>query len=174
MVDIDSVIRSYIGSKYKLVGVKILNEIPKDLSDKPKKPMRHCQMVWEAAVLGKTFTYMLEDLSCANAELALGFVEPKYVDVQPRIQPSDTKAIRIGSIDGADVILIILNPKQLMDLSVLLGGIKAEFKGEIAVCGEATSLPYMTKKPNISLLCNGARMFSDYKESELVLGLPYE
>lgn len=172
MVDIDNTIRSYLGSKYRLVGIKILNEIPKDFN-RPKKPLRHCQMVREAA-LGKTFTYDAKDLSCPNAELALGFVEPKYVDVEPRIKPSNTKAVRVGPVEGADVVLAIVTPKQLMDLAVISGGISAQFKGEIAVCGEATAKVFMEGKPNITVLCNGARILGEYKDSELIVSLPYD
>lgn len=176
MADIDETIRSYIGSKYNTVGVKIL-KTEADPKERPDKPLRYCEMLYLAATKGEEFTFQQDDLSCPNAELALGFVEPKYVDVQPRISPGDIKAVRIGPAKGmkdVDVILVIANPKQLMDLSVLLGGIEANFRGEIAVCGEATAFPYMTKKPNVTFLCNGARTFSPYKDSELVLGLPYE
>ncbi len=169
-MDIDAVIRSYIGSKYKLVGVKILKEA--DRKEKPAKPMRYCQFVKDAS-LGKTFEIELSDLTCPNAELALGFVSPRYVDVQPRIMPSETKTVRVGPIEDSDVVLMIVTPKQMMDIAVLIGGTSASFKGEIAVCGEATAVPYMAKKPNVSFLCNGARIFAGYKDSEIILGLPY-
>ncbi len=173
-MDIDKTIRSYIGSKYKLIGVKILSEEDKKDNDKrPAKPMRYCQFVREAVIKGSEFTIKVSDISCPNAEICLGFIEPKYVDIQPRIMPANTKAIRIGEIEDSDVVLAIVTPKQMMDLSVLLNGIKAEFHGEMGVCGEATAKVFTSKTPNVSFLCNGARMFAEFRDNEVVIGMPY-
>jgi len=173
-MDIDKTIRSYIGSKYRLVGVKILSEEDKKDNDKRlAKPMRYCQFIRDAVVKGSEFTINLSDISCPNAEICLGFIEPKYVDIQPRIMPANTKAIRIGKIEDSDVVLAIVTPKQMMDLSVLLNGIKAEFHGEMGVCGEATAKVFMNKTPNVSFLCNGARMFAEFRDNEVILGMPY-
>lgn len=173
-MNIDKTIRSYIGSKHKLVGVKILNEEDKKGNNRPAKPMRYCQFIREAAVKGNEFTIDVSDIACPNAEICLGFIEPKYVDIQPRIAPANTKSIRIGKIKDADVVLAVLNPKQMMDLSVLLNGIKAEFHGEMAVCGEATAKVFMDKEPNVSFFCNGARMFAGFRDNEVIIGMPYE
>ena len=173
-MDIDKTIRSHIGSKYKLVGVKILSEEDKKTNKKPAKPMRYCQFIREAAVKGDEFTINLSDISCPNAEICLGFVEPKYVDIQPRIAPAKTKAIRIGKVEGSNVVLAVLTPKQMMDLSVLLGGVNSEFKGEMAVCGEATAKVFTDKTPNVSFLCNGARMFAEFRDNEVILGMSYQ
>lgn len=179
-MDISEVIRSYIGSKYNLVGVKIISKDEKrkeKLINKPKKPLRYCQFVRECAVNGSEFILALEDISCPNAQLALGFVEPQYVDVQPRIMPANTKFIEIlplEKVSNPDVVLVIADAKQVMDISIILGNITAEFKGELAVCGEATAKVFMSKHPNISFLCNGSRMFAKFKSNEVVLGMPYE
>jgi len=61
-----------------------------------------------------------------------------FVDMGPRIK-SKTKTVRVGPLEGADVVLFVLNSEQVMIMSILLGGIKAEFKGEMAICGEAVA-----------------------------------
>ncbi|MFH1788314.1 MAG: DUF169 domain-containing protein [Candidatus Altiarchaeota archaeon] len=172
MINIDHTIRSFVGSKMRLVGVKILKEAPTDTEDKPVKPLRYSQLIRDAAH-GENFTVMEKDISDANPQLALGFYEPKYLDIQPRISPAETKAVRIGPIEGADVILMILTPKQVMELAQVYGPINAKFQGELGVEGEATALPYMTGKPNVSFLCNSARLLAGYKDSEVILSMPY-
>jgi len=52
--------------------------------------------------------------------------------------------------------------------------VEVKFKGEFAVCGECTAIPYLEKKVNLSLLCNGARMFSGYRDDEVVMGFPLD
>ncbi|MEW6201349.1 MAG: DUF169 domain-containing protein, partial [bacterium] len=164
-------IRAYLGMKYHIVGVKILEE-EQDGGERPPGPMRYCQMVKEAAE-GMNFSARFSDMACPNSELTLGFREPKYVEVEPRLK-TKTKQLEIFSNieNGFDVALFILTPQQVMILSILLGGITAEFKGELAVCGEATAKVLNDGKPNVSFLCNGARMFADYRENEMVVGVP--
>ncbi len=162
-------IRSYLGMKYHLVGIKISNE--SIYKTKLAAPMRYCEMVRDAA-LGKTFYAECNDLSCPNAELCLGFRQPEYVEVEPRIK-SKTQSIMVGPTDDADVILLILSAEQIMTISILLGGINASFKGELGVCGEATAKVFEDKQPNLTFLCNGARMFAGFKSSDMILGLPY-
>lgn len=172
-MDIDDIIRSFVGSKLKLVGVKILTEVPDTADEKPGKPLRYSQLIREAAE-GKTYTVEEKDIADANPQLALGFHEPKYVDIQPRISPPDTKAVRIGPLDGADIVMMILNPRQVMEIAQVYGPLEARFQGELGVEGEATALPYMTGKPNVSFLCNSARLLAGYKDSEVILTMPYE
>jgi len=52
--------------------------------------------------------------------------------------------------------------------------VEVKFKGEFAVCGECTAIPFLEKKVNLSLLCNGARMFSGYRDDEVVMGFPLD
>lgn len=167
----EKTIRSYLGMKHNLVGVKILDET--DDTKKPLKPMRFCEMV-AGALSGKEFVADSNDISCPNAELCLGFREPKYVDIEPRIMPAETKAVYVGKIENADVVLFILTPEQVMTLSILLGGITSNFRGELGVCGEATAKVYMEREPNLSFLCSGARIFGDFKGNEVILGMPYD
>lgn len=172
-------IKAYIGTKYNFVGVRILKKT-EDIEGKGKKPnkkMRFCQMVREV-VDGKSFIFDVDDLDCPDAMIALGFEEPVFgEDVQPRINPSDTKLIEIAPVQdmkNPDVVLMLLNAKQIMEIAQCLGVIEAKFDGSMAVCGEATALPYMEKKANVTPLCGGARKYANYKDSDLIFGAPPE
>lgn len=176
VIFMDETIRAHLGTKYNLVGVKILEDEEIDDKRRPKKKMRYCQIVREAAK-GKSFEVGVEDIDCPNAIVTLGFEEPVYVDIQPRINPATTKVVRVApltELKDPDVVLAILNPRQIMEVSALLGGLESRFAGSMAVCGEATARPYMEKKPNVTFLCGGARMFAEYKDNELILGAPPE
>ncbi|MEE8168216.1 MAG: DUF169 domain-containing protein [Candidatus Hydrothermarchaeales archaeon] len=175
--DKDKIVRSYLGIKYNLVGVHIWKKGAKqDPDKKPQKRMRFCQAVRDASN-GQSLDITLDDLACPNAEVTLGFDEPVYVDIQPRITPAETEVVRVAPLDETqdpDVVLMILTPKQTMEAASLLDGLEAKFSGNLAVCGEATAKPYMDKKANITFLCGGARTFGDFKESELIFGAPPE
>jgi uncharacterized protein (DUF169 family) len=151
------------------VGIKISEE---DMDgNHPTVPVTFCRAVRET-LGGREFVIGIDDLSCPNAELCLGFREPMFVDIGPRIK-TKTKAVRIGPLEDADVILFILNSEQVMIMSILLGGIKAEFKGEMAICGEAVAKVHNRGEPNVSFLCSGARELGGFETHEVVLGLPY-
>jgi uncharacterized protein (DUF169 family) len=166
-------IRAYLGIKYYLVGVKILKDKPPSF-EKPNARLRFCEMVKRAAS-GEVITAEHDDIACPNAEITLGFIEPTYVDIQPRIMPAETKVVKVGpveEIESPDVILAVLNPRQAMEVAALLEGLEAKFSGSLAVCGEATARPYMENRANLTMLCGGARMFAGYKDSELIMGAP--
>ncbi len=110
-------------------------------------------------------------MACPNSELALGLRKPKYSNM-PTLIKEKIRAVVIGPIEGADVILFVLNPRQVMNISILLGGMSAEFRGEVAVCGEATAMVIAEGIPNMTTLCNGARMYGGYTDNELVVGVP--
>ncbi len=59
-----------------------------------------------------------------------------------------------------------------MTLSILLGGITTSFKGEMGVCGEAVAATYNQKKPNLTFLCNGARLMGGFRSNEIVMAIP--
>jgi len=169
-------IRAYIGSKHHLVGVKFYTEeVPEESKLKrPKKPLMFCQAVKKAAA-GESILMRLDDEACPSAIVALGYEEPVYLDVQPRISPANTKAVEIApydEIEDPDIGLLILNPRQAMELSSLLRGVSSQFSGSVAVCGEAVALPYKEGSPNISFLCNGARLSADFRDNEVILGAP--
>ncbi|WP_135612661.1 DUF169 domain-containing protein [Methanococcoides sp. AM1] len=144
-------------------------------------PMRYCEIVRKAAAFGTSYTCSADDMSCASAELALGFTEPAYGDVYPRVKPADTRTMTVTPLDRCefepDVVVVVGTASKLMRVAATLSKVKggmvdAKFKGEFAVCGECTTIPVMENKVNLSLLCAGARMFSDYRNDEIVFGFP--
>lgn len=170
---ISKAVHTYLGMTTRPVGVKLYkagDELPPQTFDKPEKRMTYCRFVREAAK-GKNYLIKVEDIDCANAEVTLGFREPKYVKIEPRINEK-MAAIRLGPIDGADMVLLILNAEQVMTVSILLEGMEATFKGNMAVCGEATALVHNTGKSNVTFLCNGARTFGTYETNEIIVALP--
>ena len=174
--DIEERVRSYLGMNHRLVGIRILDENADNPSTgsgrrRTAAPVTFCRAVREA-LEGKELVMEIGDLDCPSAELGLGFREPMFVDVEPRIK-SKTRTVRIGPLEDADVVLFVLNPEQVMIMSILLGGIKAEFRGEMAICGEAVAKVYNEGEPNISFLCSGARELGGFEAHEVVLGLPY-
>jgi uncharacterized protein (DUF169 family) len=164
------------------VAVRIIN----DASDMKTatQPMRFCEMVRRSAVYGESFVFSVEELTCTSAELALGFTEPSYGEVYPRIKPANTKFVSVTPLEKTekkpDVVIIVGNPRKIMRVSTILAQlhekqpVEVKFKGEFAVCGECTAIPFMEKKVNLSLLCNGARMFSGYRDDEIVMGFPLD
>ncbi len=168
-------IREYFGSRYSLVGIKIFEQLPQGYP-RPERPGRYCEFVKRAA-LGETLLMLEDDEECPESLIALGFQEPSFIDLQPRLQPAKTKAVLIAPLEklpNPDVVLMILNPRQAMEIAALVDGLEAHFKGGIAVCGEVTALPIKEGRANLSFLCGGARMFADYKDGEVILGAPPE
>ena len=154
------------------VAVKIIAKVGGDGADKANQrvvknadakkiesPMRYCEMVRHCAVLGESFTLDIGDLSCASAELALGFVEPSYGEVYPRIKPANTTMVMLAPLEKAifvpDVVIVVSNPRKIMRMTTIMAHltdrepVSAKFKGEFAVCGECTAIPYME---NLSLI----------------------
>ncbi len=165
------------------VGVKILNNNPiiedKDIT-KLETPTRFCQMVLDAAEGEKIITFA-KDLNCQSPVICLGFEEPRYADIEPRIKPATTKAVYIAALDkfttDPDVILFIFTPRQSMEFARAIQLLKneditVEFGARMAVCGEAVAKPYIEKKPNLTMLCYGARIHTSFCDDELVFGVP--
>lgn len=183
--EVEETIRSYLGLKYHLVGVKLLKKDAEGWKDqfKPARPMAYCQMVRMASSRGESFLYDRDDEACPTAQVVLGFREQKYTSVEHRVQPSDTMKVLVAPLDqmreDPDIVLATLTPRQMMDLTILLQAgkqelLSVEFRGE-AACAEFTAKPYMEHRPNLSLLCNGARViYSDFRDNELIFGAPPE
>jgi uncharacterized protein (DUF169 family) len=167
--DVEEIIRSYLGMKHHLVGIKFYKEdiqgesLPKSSRFCPFHPL---------LLGGKAYIVKKDDLDCPTGELVMGLRKSKYANIEPSIK-EDIKAVRIGPIEDADVVLFLVNADQAMNLSILLVGISAEFRGELAICGEAIAKVYLDQQPNISMLCNGARMFGGFSKNDMVVGMPY-
>jgi uncharacterized protein (DUF169 family) len=163
-------IRAYLGMKDKLVGIKVN---PAEDGEHPKEPAWFCQLVKEAVLKGKEYVINLEDLACPNADITLGLRKPRYMEIEPRIK-EEVEKVRIGRIEGSDLVLLCLNAEQVMTLSILLGGITSSFKGEMGVCGEAVAATYNQKKLNLTFLCNGARLMGGFKTNEIIVAIPIQ
>ncbi len=182
--NVDEVLRSYLGLKYHLVGVKLMrNDGNVRGSFQPKMPMAFCQMVRMTSTNGDSFLYGSDYERCPAAKVVLGFRGLKYIKIDYGVMPPETNKVLISPLneisDVPEVVLAILTPKQMMDLTVILQAGKdapfsAEFKGEHA-CAEFFAKPYMEGKPDMSLLCNGAReIYSDFRDDEIIFGAPVE
>ncbi len=164
------------------VAVRIITDVSEQKTG--SQPMRFCEMVRRSAMYGENFVFGVEELTCTSGELALGFTEPSYGEVYPRIKPANTRLVSISPLERTekkpDIVIIIGTPRKLMRVSTILAQlhekqpVEARFKGEFAVCGECTAIPYMEKKVNLSLLCNGARMFSGFRDDEMAMGFPLD
>lgn len=142
---------------------------------------RFCFYVRQAAQGQKFVIKEDSNLDCHTPFLCLGFEEPKFAEIEPRIKYPPTKAVLIAPIDRLDnpmdSIIFIVNAKQAMILVASLKrllGKKVEFAcgASMAVCGEIVAQTIVNQSPNLSVLCGGARIFSGYTDNELVLGIP--
>ncbi len=157
------------------VGVKLFKRgeaVPDSGHDKPERPMPFCRLVHEAAA-GKNFLMRLEDLDCSKAEVALGFHGPKFTDVEPRIRVN-TAALRIGPTEDSDVVMLVLNPEQVMSASMLIEGLSVRFVKNRAVCGAAMAQVYNKGQGVVTFLCIGARTRGGFQPAEVVMSLPRE
>jgi uncharacterized protein (DUF169 family) len=159
--------RRHFQLKSNPVGVKILTEELRDSGD----ATRYCEAVRIAA---SKKVVLSDNLNCAGAELSLGFVEPL------KSFKGETKAIVLEpyrETEDYHAVLIIANPEKVMEIARAYKQIFGEeviavFSGERAVCGEATANPLETGKPNVSFLCDGARILAGYSANEVVIGFP--
>jgi DNA-binding transcriptional ArsR family regulator len=75
----------------------------------------------------------------------------------------------------ADVVIFLVNAEQAMKIIATLNrGAPLNFKvsSSMALCRDATAIPILTGKPNISLLCGGARMYGRFDKNIFALGVP--
>ncbi len=170
--------RKFFELPYSPVGVKI----SRDSLEPDSRPARYCELVRKASLFGDEFVLTADRLTCAGAEVSLGFSEPMFDEVSPRLE-FGTKAIIIKPLEKMkerpDAVIVIGTPKKLMRLSSVYNQIFGEpvlsqFKGSNAICGECTAVPILENRPNLSLLCDGCRTFADYKDDEIAVGMPYE
>ncbi len=178
--DVEENLRSYLGLKYRLVGVKLIRDEEIEGYPRLSSPAAFCHVVRLASTSGNSYVYGLDYERCPTAQVVLGFKEISYLKIDYSVKPPVTKKVLISPLNEMnvtpDIVLSILNPKQMMDLTVILKvngePFKAEFSGEHA-CAEFFAKPYLKGEPNISLLCSGAReVYSDFRENEIILGAP--
>jgi len=183
--DLEKTLRSYLGLKRHLIGVKLIKNGSNNLEkgSEPKMPMSFCHMLRLASINGDRFLYGLEHEKCPIAQSALGLRKFKYLRVTYETVPEKIRKVFISPLDGfrvaPDVVLAILTPKHMMDLALISHALNEKpltvsFSGENA-CAEFFVKPYVNGEPNVSLLCNGAReVYSDYRDSEIIFGAPLD
>jgi len=168
-------VQEYLGMATRPVYIKLYKQgaiIEQSCFEKIENRLTFCHFVHEAAE-GKNFLIRLENLKCSNAELTLGLREPKHGDVDFRIK-GKINAVRIGQSENADIVILILNPEQVMSVANLIGGINLRFRKNRAVCGDCVAEVYNSGQPRISFLCIGSRTDGHFTDNELILSLPYK
>ncbi len=167
-------VREYLGMTAWPVGVKLIRQgdhIDTARYDKADTRKPFCWYVHEAS-RGKSFLVRREDLDCNKAEIVLGFREPRFADIEPRIKEKIT-GMRIGPVEDADTVMLVLNPEQGMTLTNLLPEIQLSFRKNRTVCGEGMASVFNTSQPTMTLLCIGARTDGNFQADELLVTLPY-
>jgi uncharacterized protein (DUF169 family) len=103
----------------------------------------------------------------------------KTVSEVPRIDPETIQATLVLPLEKApmDPDIVILHVKPINGLWIALsltytvgGRISSSFAGVGGTCGDATVLPYLTNKPNITVGDFGAR--KRRAPEEIIVGLP--
>lgn len=164
------------------VAIKISDKEIK--GQRPKTPSLFCSFVRRAAHGGENYVIAEGDLHNFTARVILGFTEPKYVDIYPRVKPARTKSVLVAPLEKTeeepDIVVAITNPATMMQIvQVLYRATRTRLETNMtceasAIAGEATALPYIEKKPNLTLLCGGARGIAGYSDNELAIGIPFD
>lgn len=151
---------------------------------RPKAPSLFCEFVRKTAHEGESFIITENDLLNFTARVILGFTEPKYVDIYPRVKPAQTKSVLVAPLEKfeqePDLVITITDPARMMQVvQVLYRATRERLESSMtceasAIAGEATALPYMEKKSNLTLLCGGARGIAGYGDDELAIGIPFD
>ncbi len=181
--NVEEQLRIYLGLKHHLIAVKLVtdgNEVEGALQ--PEAPMAFCHIVRRVSIRGDSFMYSLDHEKCPTAQGVLGFRGLRRIRSGHIVVPPLTKGVLVSPLGKfhcvPDVVLTILTPRQMMDLTILLqegtnAPLLAEFTGAQA-CAEFFAKPYIEGKPNVSLLCKGAReIYSDFRDDEIVFGAPF-
>lgn len=177
--------RKFFQMSMSPVAVRISDKVENvPEAKRPSSPISYAEAVKRAASFGESFLLLKEDISRTEDEINLGFSEPIYVDIHPRIKPAKTRSVYVAPLEKfggrVDIILVIANPVKMMNLVQILYRLTGEMftpsmKASGGVCsGEATAIPFMEKRVNLTLLCSGDRVFGGFKEDELAIGFPAE
>lgn len=171
-------IQQYLGLDRDIVGVKIAcSEIPRGYV-RPPEPVGFCKAVISASDGGK-IAITSDVLLCQNSVVTLGFEEPQFIDLEPRIRSAETKLILLSRLEdwnldtNPDVIIFIGNAKHGMELLDLINGFEGKIFSEVAVCGFLTAYPFVNRKASITFFCKGARSHAKLMDSEIGIGVPF-
>lgn len=162
------------GLDYVIVGVKIhKKELP---SEWDGESITYCQAIKKVAE-GSVDRIVLKKFECHAPYVVLGFAEPRYVKLDDVLEVG-TKCVEIFAMDDdvdVDVLIFLVNAEQAMKIVSAVGcGKHLDFKvsASLALCREATAMPILTGKLNLSLLCGGARMYARFDKNIFALGVP--
>ncbi|WP_406656901.1 DUF169 domain-containing protein [Methanolobus sp. ZRKC2] len=183
--------------------VKADEEIPEGIPHIDENT-RHCQMVDNVRRLGTQFYALLDDQKCKGGAAVMGLMEmnPKLksgevyynlnhfktldsakttMDKVPMVPATSIKAVVYSPLEKAtfmpDVILIITNPKKVMELSQALlhksgGRINAGFAGKQSICADGVAYPYLTGEAGVTVGCSGSRKYTEIQEEEMIMSIP--
>ncbi|MHA1798724.1 MAG: DUF169 domain-containing protein [Candidatus Helarchaeota archaeon] len=168
-------IQDLLDLKGQPVSIKFLKKNVLNIPETEEN--RFCQTVLDASN-GKIFVVRLY-LRCFTPNLLFGFRSSKYYK-KMSLKKYDFKFLHVAplkTVSKSDLVLLIVNPYQVMQLIIAFHQIikrKLNFNlsGSAAICGEATLSIYLRKKPSISFLCFGARIYNNYSNDEMVFGFP--
>lgn len=179
-----------IGEKLKVllkldknpVAVKLFDSLSEaeEILPKYEGKARHCQMVFDAASKGSSFYSTIDEQSCLVGAGSLGLVdmELKVKRIENHME-AVAYAPLTDAVFDADVVILYCTVMQAFDFTVLYRQatgkrFEADFAATQALCSESVVLPYLNKKPNMSLGCNGSRTNTDIRDDELVIALTME
>ncbi|MFQ6056509.1 MAG: DUF169 domain-containing protein [Methanosarcinales archaeon] len=164
------------GLDYLIVGVKIhKNELPSEWNG---ETISYCEAIKKVAE-GTVDRIVLKEFECHSPDVVLGFVESRSVQLDDILEVG-TKCVEIFAMKNdreADVLIFLVNAEQAMKIISTIGrGKPLNFKvsASLALCREATAIPILTHRPNISFLCGGARMYARFDKNVFALGIPKE
>jgi len=167
---------------------------------------RHCQMVDNVRRNGYQFYTLLEDHMCKGGAAVMGLTEmgeklktgevyyhlnhfeslnaaKKTMEKVPSIAAHSIKAVVYSPLEKTtfkpDIILIITNPKKVMELSQALvhkkgGRINASFAGKQSVCADGVAYPYLSGEAGVTVGCSGSRKYTEIKDDEMIISIPVD
>jgi uncharacterized protein (DUF169 family) len=166
-------VKDYLGMATRPVGVRLVKQ-GEDIScyncEKASFRGPFCRYIHEAS-RGTNFLIELADIDCNKAEIVLGFKEPRFANIEPRVKEKVSRVL-IGPAMGADVVMLVIGPGQAMTLTNLIPEIRLSARKNRTVCGEGLASVYNTKQPTMTLLCIGARTDGQFEPEELLVTLP--
>lgn len=185
--------------------VKQTEEIPENIPH-IQETTRHCQMVDNVRRNGNQFYAILEDQMCKGGAAVMGLTEmssklktgevyynlkhfdsldaaKKTMEKVPSIEAHTTKAVLYAPLEKTtfipDLILIITNPKQVMEISQALlqkngGRINSSFAGKQSLCADGVANTYLTGEPGVTVGCSGSRKYTQINDDEMIISIPIE
>ena len=105
----------------------------------------------------------------------------RTMNAMPRLESGKFRAVAVAPLETAsfepDVVVIEDVPEKIMWInlaSLYSSGGRLNFSSAVfqACCVDATAIPYLSKKVNVSLGCYGCRDSTDIADDECLTGIP--